>query len=61
MKHNEMKEFRRLSVRLAVIEQKCDLILAQLSTMNARNGLDEMIDRLHRQARAMRDNVAPRR
>ncbi|MBQ7205014.1 MAG: hypothetical protein IJS04_04135 [Muribaculaceae bacterium] len=61
MKHDKTKELRRLSVRLAVIEQKCDLILAQLSTMNARNGLDEMIDRLHRQARAMRDNVAPRR
>ena len=55
MKHKGMKELHRISVRVAVIEQKCDLILAQLSTMNARNGLDELIDRLHRQARAMRN------
>ena len=53
MKH-EAKELHRISARLAVIDQKCDLILSQLSALRARAGLDALIDRLHRQARAMR-------
>lgn len=53
MKH-ESKELHRISARLAVIDQKCDLILSQLSALRAREGLDALIDRLHRQARAMR-------
>ncbi len=53
MKHNT-KELYRISARLAIIEQKCDLILSQLSALKARDGLDALIDRLHRQARAMR-------
>ncbi|MBR4828859.1 MAG: hypothetical protein IKZ92_03570 [Muribaculaceae bacterium] len=60
MKHNK-RELRRLAVRVAVIEQKCDLILAQISTLRACNGLDELIDRMHRQARAMREDVKLRR
>ncbi len=60
MKHNK-SELRRLAVRVAVIEQKCDLILAQLSTLRTCNGLDELIDRMHRQARAMREELKPRR
>jgi hypothetical protein len=53
MKHNT-KELYRISARLAIIEQKCDLILSQLSALKARDGLDALIDRLHRQARSMR-------
>lgn len=53
MKH-EAKELHRISARLAVVDQKCDLILSQLSALRAREGLDALIDRLHRQARAMR-------
>lgn len=60
MKHI-MKELCRLSARMAAIEQKCDLILSELSAMRAHDGLDEMIDRLHRQARAMREEARHRR
>ena len=55
MKH-EAKELHRISARLAVIDHKCDLILSQLSALRAREGLDALIDRLHRQARAMRND-----
>jgi hypothetical protein len=50
----DTKEIYRISARLAAVEQKCDLILSQLSGLRVRDGLDELIDRLHRQARTMR-------
>ena len=53
MKH-ETRELHRIAARMAVVEQKCDLILAQLSTLRAREGIDGLIERMHRQARAMR-------
>ena len=53
MKH-DTKEMHRITSRLAKIDQKCDLILAHLSTLRTHDGLDSMIDRLHRQAKAMR-------
>lgn len=56
MKH-ETKELHRITSRLAKIDQKCDLILAQLSTLSTRDGLDSIIDRLHRQAKALRRDV----
>lgn len=53
MKHNE-RELRRISAKVSAIEQKCDMILAMLGKLQANNRLDELIDRMHRQARAMR-------
>ena len=53
MKH-ETRELHRIAARLAVVEQKCDLILSQLSTLRACDGIDGLIERLHRQARSMR-------
>lgn len=62
MKHNESKELHRIAVRVAVIEQKCDLILAQLSTLRTKGSIDDLIDRLHWQARSMRKEARrPRR
>lgn len=56
MKH-DTKELHRIAVRVAVIEQKCDIILSQLSTLRTKADIDELIDRMHRQARAMRDQA----
>lgn len=56
MKYNIKRDIRRLSVRMAVIEQKCDLIMAQLSSMKIVHDLDELIERMHRHARSMRDD-----
>ena len=56
MKYNLTRDIRRLSVRMAVIEQKCDLIMAQLSSMKIGHDLDELIERMHRHARSMRDD-----
>lgn len=53
------KEIDRLSARVAVIEQKCDLILAHIKTLQTSRDIDGQIERLHRQARAMRKH--PRR
>lgn len=55
MKNN--KECRRLVARVSAIEQKCDLILSQLKSLRVCNDIDELIDRLHRQARAMRKDL----
>ncbi len=55
MKNN--KECRRLVARVSAIEQKCDLILSQLKSLRVSNDIDELIDRLHRQARAMRKDL----
>ena len=41
----DTKEIYRISARLAAVEQKCDLILSQLSGLRVRDGLDELIDR----------------
>lgn len=57
MKYNIKRDIRRLSVRMAVIEQKCDLIMAQLSSMKIVHDLDELIDKIHRNARSMRDDT----
>lgn len=56
MKYRIKRDIRRLSVRLAVIEQKCDHIMAQLSSMKIGHDLDELIERMHRHARSMRDD-----
>ena len=56
MKYNIKRDIRRLSVRLAVIEQKCDFIMSQLSSIKIGNDIDELIDRMHRHARSMRDD-----
>lgn len=56
MKYKMKRDIRRLSVRLAVIEQKCDTIMAQLSSLRIRNDIDELIDRMHQHARSMRDD-----
>ena len=53
------KDSDRLSARVAVIEQKCDLILAHIKTLQTSKYIDEQIERLHLQARAMRKH--PRR
>lgn len=55
MKNN--KDYRRLLARVSVVDQKCDLILAQLKSLRVSNDIDELIDRLHRQARAMRKDL----
>lgn len=57
MKYNIKRDIRRLSVRLAVIEQKCDMIMAQLSSMRIGNDIDELIDRMHDYARSQRDDM----
>ena len=57
MKYNIKRDIRRLSVRLAVIEQKCDVIMSQLSSIKIGNDIDELIDRMHHQARSMRDDT----
>lgn len=55
MKYN--KDYRRLLARVSAVEQKCDLILAQLKSLRASHDIDELIDRMHRQARAMRKDL----
>ncbi len=51
------KEIDRLTARVAVIEQKCDLILARIKTLQTSRDIDGQIERMHRQARAMRKHL----
>ena len=55
---NQNDELCRISAKLAVIEQKCDLILAQLSNLKTNERLDELINRLQSCARSMREGNA---
>lgn len=57
MKHSNNYELRRIAARVAAIEQKCDIIIAQLSVIRAKGNIDELIDRMHRCARSMRNNL----
>ena len=52
---NTNEELDRLEARMVSIEQKCDLILSQLSGLRVREGIDELINRLHETAKSMRN------
>ena len=45
-----------IAAKLAVIEQKCDIILSQLSGLRTNERLDELINRLHDTAKSMRND-----
>lgn len=53
---NKNNELDRIAAKLAVIEQKCDLILAQLSNLKTNERLDELISRMSETAKAMRND-----
>lgn len=55
---NQEDELYRISAKLAVIDQKCDLILSQLASLKTSERLDELINRLQGCARSMREGTA---
>ena len=57
MRRNKAKELDRLRARVAVIEQKCDLLTAQVKSLRLERDIDELIERLHRHARSARNDL----
>lgn len=51
---NKNNELDRIAAKLAAIDQKCDMILAHLSSLKTNERLDELIDRLQNSVKSMR-------